>query len=175
MAQIKKLLLVIDYQTDFVSGSLGFNEAVAIEDGICERIAHYRQTEGEVWFTMDTHDEGYLQTNEGTLLPIPHCIKGTPGWELYGRTASLVGGSPQIVKNDFGSATLFNRLEATPFDEIELIGVVTNICVITNAVLAKTACPNARVSVNQALTASNDRELHDMAISVMKSFQINII
>lgn len=172
---MKKLLIVIDYQVDFVSGSLGFARAKELEEGICKRINEYRQSGDEVWFTMDTHKSDYISTREGGLLPVAHCIKGTSGWELYGEVSKLRGNSPLIEKPSFGSVELLHRLEENPFDEVELAGVVTNICVISNAAIIKAALPEADICVNTRLTASNDSELHQKALEVMESFHIRLI
>lgn len=172
---MKKCLIVVDYQNDFVTGSLGFEKAEQLDDRIADKIEKYRNDGWKIIFTFDTHEENYLLTNEGKNLPIEHCIKGTDGHKLYGRTAQMLKESDKcFFKPSFGSAELFEYLKAEKFDSVELCGVVTNICVISNAVLAKTALPESEVSVDSAYVASNDDNLNNAALDVMQSLQINI-
>lgn len=173
---MRKCLIVVDYQNDFVTGSLGFAKAEQLDDRITDKIAKYRNEGWEIVFTFDTHDENYLQTNEGRNLPVEHCIKGTDGHKLYGRTAEMLKENDKyFYKPSFGSAELFEYLKAERFDKVELCGVVTNICVISNAVLAKTALPEAEVSVDSSCVASNDDNLNKSALDVMQSLQINVL
>lgn len=172
---MKKCLIVVDYQNDFVTGSLGFKKAEQLDDRIAEKIEKYRSENWEIVFTFDTHEENYLNTNEGRNLPVAHCIKGTDGHKLYGKTANMLKQSDKcFYKPSFGSAELFEYLKAEKFDIVELCGVVTNICVISNAVLAKTALPEAEVSVDSLCVASNDDSLNKSALDVMQSLQINV-
>lgn len=172
---MKKCLIVVDYQNDFVTGSLGFKKAEQLDDRIAEKIEKYRSENWEIVFTFDTHEENYLNTNEGRNLPVAHCIKGTDGHKLYGKTANMLKQSDKcFYKPSFGSAELFEYLKAEKFDIVELCGVVTNICVISNAVLAKTALPEAEVSVDSACVASNDDSLNKSALDVMQRLQINV-
>ncbi len=173
---MRKCLIVVDYQNDFVTGSLGFAKAEQLDDRIADKIAKYRNEGWEIAFTFDTHEEDYLQTNEGRNLPVEHCIKGTDGHKLYGRTAEMLKENDKcFYKPSFGSAELFEYLKAEKFDKVELCGVVTNICVISNAVLAKTALPEAEVSVDSSCVASNDDNLNKSALDVMQSLQINVL
>ena len=143
---MKKLLVVVDYQKDFVDGALGFSGAELLEGPICEKIAACRAQGGEVAFTFDTHGDNYLSTQEGRKLPIVHCIDGTDGWKLYGAVAHCQKPGDRVFKKPaFGSAELFDYLRAGQYDEVELCGLVSNICVISNAALAKAALPEARV------------------------------
>lgn len=172
---MKKLLIVVDYQNDFIEGSLSFPESKPLEDKICEKIAEYYRQQQDVVFTLDTHDDAYLTTEEGLNLPIKHAIKGTHGWELYGRVKDMMKFPNQgIEKDTFGSRKLASYLETKKYDEIELIGIITNMCVIANAIIAKTYNPNARIIVDALCTASNDKELHYKALDVMESLQIKI-
>lgn len=172
---IKKCLIVVDYQNDFVTGSLGFEKAEKLDGRIADKIEKYRNGGWKIVFTFDTHEENYLQTNEGRNLPVEHCIKGTDGHKLYGRTAEMQEESDKcFYKPSFGSAELFEYLRCENFCKVELCGVVTNICVISNAVLAKTALPEAEVLVDSACVASNDDSLNKSALDVMKSLQINV-
>ena len=172
---MRKCLIVVDYQNDFVTGSLGFEKAEQLDGRIADKIAKCRNEGWEIVFTFDTHEENYLQTNEGRNLPVEHCIKGTDGHKLYGRTAEMQEVCDRcFYKPSFGSAELFEYLKDEKFDKVELCGVVTNICVISNAVLAKTALPEAEVTVDSTCVASNDDNLNKSALDVMQSLQINV-
>lgn len=171
-----KCLIVVDYQVDFVSGTLGNPDAAALDAGIAARIRRARENGEDVIFTLDTHGVDYMFTREGMYLPVPHCIRGTEGHGLYGEVAGERRAEDAVFcKETFGSKELFAHLQQKGYSTIELCGVVTNICVISNAVLAKTALPEADVSVNTALCASNDASLHRKALEVMSSFQVDII
>ena len=173
---MKKCLVVVDYQNDFVSGSLGFPEAVGLEQHIVDKIKGYRTSGDEIIFTFDTHSEDYMNTQEGSNLPVPHCLENTDGHKLYGRVAELLQSSDKkLHKNTFGSDALYMYLKETQFESIELVGVVSNICVISNAILAKTAQPETPVIVDASCTASNDRRLNEAALAVMESLQIKVI
>lgn len=173
---MRKLLIVVDYQTDFVNGALGFPGAEKLEGAILGKIAQYRQEGQSVAFTYDTHGSDYLQTREGRYLPVPHCLRGTDGWELYGGVAWAVrDGDKLFYKPSFGSAELFDYLRCSRFDSVELVGLVSDICVISNAVLAKTALPEADITVDAACTASFDPDKNKAALDVMESLQINIL
>lgn len=173
---MKRCLIVVDYQNDFVTGTLGNAAAAALEEGIAARIRACRADGWDILFTLDTHEADYMSTREGKYLPVPHCIRETDGHALYGRVADECHADDHIFcKETFGSKGLFAYLTQNGYDAVELCGVVTNICVISNAVLAKTALPEADVAVNAALCASNDPALHQKALDVMASFQIDII
>ncbi len=171
-----KLLIVIDYQNDFVCGTLGFEKSKELEAPIAAKIEQYRKNGGDVAFTFDTHGEGYLTTNEGRNLPIVHCVRNTHGWELYGEIAKLrQSGDRCFYKPSFGCGELFEYLKDSRYDSVELVGVVTSICVISNAVLAKTALPEAEIIVDSRCTADCDEESYKAALRVMQSLQIRII
>ncbi|MDD2956014.1 MAG: cysteine hydrolase [Oscillospiraceae bacterium] len=173
---MKRALIVVDYQNDFVGGSLGFPAAAALEDPICEKIRQYKERGGDVIFTYDTHGEDYLQTQEGSRLPIVHCLKGTDGWQLYGRVNSLRDSdAPTFLKPAFGSMELAEYLMCRRYDEVELVGLVSSICVISNAILAKAALPECRVVVDAACTAGADKPLHEKALDVMQGLQIDVL
>ncbi len=173
---MKKCLIVVDYQNDFVSGTLGFEKAIALDSLIAKKIEDYRNNGDEIIFTFDTHTEDYLSSYEGKYLPIPHCVENTNGHKLYGKVAKAQQPYDKCFhKTTFGSSELFDYLRQNQYESIELCGVVTNICVISNAVLAKTAQPEIDIIVNSAYVASNDDKLNDAAIEVMKSFQVKII
>lgn len=173
---MSELLIVVDYQNDFVDGSLGFSGAEKLEDGICKKIAAYRERGGEVLFTLDTHGKDYLATLEGKYLPVEHCIKGSDGWKLYGKVAEAVeSGDTVIQKPSFGSAGLASYLKERKYDSIELVGLVSNICVTANAIIAKTFAPEAKVTVDASCTASSDSDLNEKCLDVMAGMQIEIV
>ena len=175
---MNRYLFVIDYQKDFVDGALGFPGAEKLDPGIAAKIREYGP--GHVIFTRDTHFENYLQTREGRNLPVVHCVKGTPGWECYGETAKALAevNAPAIDKLSFGMdvsdpATAAVLPESA--DEIELVGLVSNICVVSNAVVLQSKYPEATILVNAALTDSFDKELHEKVLDVLRGFQVKVI
>jgi len=173
---MKKILVVVDYQNDFVNGALGFEKAAKLENSIVEKIKKYKNNGDEVVFTFDTHTEDYLNTQEGRNLPISHCVKGTPGWQLYGKIAEFCDETTECFeKATFGSMELARYLGKNGYDQIELVGVVSNICVISNAVLAKAALPESLIIVDSSCVASNDDTLNKAALDVMERLQIKII
>src|SRR5690554_5188822 len=154
---MKKLLIVIDFQNDFVDGTLGFPEAKKLEDVIYNKIKSYLNNNDDVIYTLDTHDDKYLNTVEGSKLPIIHCLKGTSGHEIYGKVKDLITKDSVVFeKSTFGSLDLGIYLKDKNYFEIELCGLVSNICVISNAVIAKSATPNARILIDASATSSND-------------------
>lgn len=176
MADFKKCLVVVDYQCDFVDGALGFSGAELLAPRIAEKIKAYRAEGGEVIFTFDTHGEDYAYTQEGRNLPVAHCIGGTPGHSLFGEIAGLICESDQkFYKNTFGSDGLYGYLKEHQFSQIELVGLVSNICVLANAVLAKTAQPETPVIVDAACTASFDAHFNAAALDVMEGLQVKVI
>ena len=182
---MSKLLLVVDYQNDFVSGALGFPKAAELDAGIADKIAEYSKNGGSVVCTLDTHHENYLDTQEGRKLPVPHCIEGTKGAELYGhvKEAAEACRAVMVPKPTFASADLIGVLRklsedrdaaGNAIEEIEVCGVVTNMCVISNAIIAKAALPEVEISILSDLSASFDENLHKAALDVLKSMQFNI-
>ena len=171
---MKKLLVVVDYQNDFVDGSLGFHEAAALDKIIVKKIETYRNEGNDVVFTFDTHDESYLNTQEGRKLPVTHCKKGSFGWELFGETGQAKNDSLSFEKNTFGSADLFDWLRKKPYDCVELCGLVINICVISNAVLAKTALPQAEIIVDATACAGPDNDIMQKTLDVLEGLQITV-
>ena len=172
---MKKLLIVVDYQVDFVSGSLGFPSALELENKIVDRILDYENNGDEVIFTLDTHYDNYLETVEGIKLPVSHCIKNTVGHELYGSVKELALMHRVFEKETFGSSKLFDYLKENHYDVVELCGVVTNICVISNAVIVKSALPNANIIIHKDLVGSNDKVLEEKAFDIMKNLHMEII
>lgn len=173
---MKKLLVVVDFQKDFVDGSLGFPKAGGLEARIADKIGQYRRNNDEVVFTFDTHYEDYLSTQEGRNLPVRHCIRDTAGWELYGSISGLCEETTRCFeKNTFGSLELASYMAENKYDSVELVGLVSNICVLSNTVLAKAALPEAEIIVDAACTASYDDELNKKTLDVMKGMQIKVI
>jgi len=176
---MKKLLIVVDYQNDFVTGSLGFEKAVSLEEPIAAKIKEYRNlgAEGQVIFTMDTHDKHYMDSKEGQHLPVVHCIDGEDGWQLYGKIASMKDENDLVFsKPTFGSYELceYLRKHSDDYESIEFVGVVTNICVISNIVLAKAAIPDITLKVDVNCVASNDDALQEAALAVMESIHVEV-
>lgn len=172
---MKKLLIVVDYQNDFVTGALGFEGARQIEAALCRKIESYQAQGADVVYTMDTHGEDYAQTQEGKKLPVPHCMEGTQGWALYGRCAQLLKGCRQFKKGTFGSMELAQWLVAQGYNAVELCGVVTNICVLSNAVLCKAALPEAEITVDAACVAGADEALNRATFDVLRGIHVNVI
>lgn len=174
---MERYLFVIDYQNDFVDGSLGFAGAEKLDAPIAAKIREYGK--GHVIFTRDTHFENYLSTREGRNLPIVHCIKGTPGWEVYGETAKALAEveAPAIDKLSFGMDPTDPAVAAVlpeQADEIELVGLVSSICVISNAVVLQSLYPEATVVVDASCTAAGDPVIHEKALDVMAGFQVAV-
>ena len=172
---MKELLIVVDYQKDFVDGALGFPGAEALDGLIAARIARYRADGGDIIFTMDTHGADYASTVEGTRLPVAHCLKNTPGWQLYGQVgASLLPGDPVFEKETFPSLDLADWLRERNYGAVELCGLVSHICVLSNAVMVKAALPNAAITVDARLTASYDPALHQKALDVLEGIHVTV-
>ena len=175
---METLLLVVDMQNDFIDGALGTPEARAVLPLVEARV---RAHTGPVIFTRDTHDAGYLNTQEGKRLPVPHCVAGTPGWELAPALEALrqARQAPCVDKPTFGSIELAHRLrraaDAGEFGAIELVGICTDICVLSNALLLQAALPEIPISVNAACCAGVTPESHDTALRAMAACQIDIL
>lgn len=178
-----KVLVVVDYQNDFVDGAIGFKEAVDIEHKIVSRLEQYKRNNGKIVFTFDTHGEDYINTQEGHRLPIKHTVKGTKGWEAYGLVGTFLKENRELVevveKNTFGALGLIDVLrnydKQQSVESIEFCGVVTNMCVMSNAVIAKATLPEARIVINEDACSSFDMKLHYASIDVMESMQMDII
>lgn len=175
---MNRCLFVIDYQIDFVDGALGFPGAEKLDEKIAAKVREYGK--GKVYFTRDTHFEDYLNTREGKLLPVIHCVKGTKGWEVYGETANALAEveAPGIDKLVFGMDVTDPATAAVlpeQADEIELVGLVSNICVISNAVVLQSRYPEARIIVDAACTDSFDKGLHEKVLDVLEGFQVKVI
>ena len=172
---MKRCLIVVDFQNDFVTGSLGFPKAEAITECIAGKIREYRRSGDDILFTFDTHHEDYLSTQEGKNLPIVHCVKGTEGHLLHPEIEALR--QPEDVcfeKLTFGSSDLMDHMREHQYSSIELCGLVSNICVLSNAVICKAAQPEIPVSVDVRCTAAADEAMHEAALLVMKGIQIEL-
>ena len=171
---MQDILIVVDMQNDFIDGALGTKEAVEIVPNVKKKIAEFN---GKVFFTRDTHFENYLQTQEGKNLPVPHCIKGTPGWEIRPELDALRRTEP-IDKLTFGSSELGSILvkenRDNPINSITLIGLCTDICVISNAMIAKAFLPEVPIVVDAKCCAGVTPESHQNTLSAMKMCQIRI-
>lgn len=172
---MKKILIVVDTQNDFISGNLGFEKGDKVVENILKKVKQYDKQGDEIVFTLDTHDLNYSKTREGKNLPILHCIKGSSGWKVSDSLQPYLTNAKQFEKSTFASIELLHYLKEGNFDEVELVGVVTNICVISNAVMALTALPNAKVIVDSSCVGSGDDQLNDMALQVMKSMHVTVI
>lgn len=174
---MEKYLFVIDYQNDFVDGALGFPGAEKLDAGIAAKVRAYGK--GHVLFTRDTHFADYLQTREGKNLPVVHCIEGTHGWQVYGETARALSEveAPAIDKLSFGMDVCdpaVARVLPAHADEIELVGLVSNICVVSNAVVLQSRYPQATIVVDAALTDSFDKGLNDAVLDVLAGLQVRV-
>jgi len=181
-----KVLIIVDMQKDFIDGTLGTTEAVAIVDNVVKRIEN---SEGElILFTKDTHQDNYLATAEGKKLPVPHCIEGTSGWQVNESVLAAWRKNdntiivPELLENTFtkpvfGSTKLVNFLESRISDisEIEILGLCTDICVISNAIMIKNFIEDVPISVNAACCAGVTPQSHAEALNVMRMCQIDII
>ena len=192
---MKKVLVVVDMQNDFITGVLGTEEAKAITPKVAQYIRDHADKDTVLLFTRDTHDADYLNTQEGKKLPIPHCLKDTYGWELAPEMEEVIYDTRDkysdfdtyfpyvsdhiIDKPTFGSIDLQNLLyvldEEDDVKEITLLGVCTDICVISNAILAKATLPEATVKVVAGCCAGVSPETHKTALEAMKLCQIDII
>ncbi|MBQ7924806.1 MAG: cysteine hydrolase [Lachnospiraceae bacterium] len=206
----KDILIIVDYQKDFVDGALGFDKATTLDDGIADLAKQYIEAEnGIVICTYDTHFDHYLETQEGSKLPVPHCIRGSEGWKLYGKTGAYIynlfeGLRPLddgmmgdcVIETDtsealgvtdklylvekpaFPSLTLGNFLRSldkqSGIRKITFVALVTNMCVISNAVVAKAACPEAEIVIKKDLVASFDEDLHAKTLEVAAAMQMTI-
>lgn len=174
---MKKFLIVVDMQKDFVDGALGTKEACGIISDAVRKIEGFN---GEIFATYDTHFGNYADTAEGKKLPVPHCIKDTEGWQLNSEIAAVLNGKKwtPVEKYTFGSVDLpelIQKAAGTEEFSVELIGVCTDICVISNALLLKANFPEAPIAVDEKCCAGVTPEKHNAAIETMKSCQIDIL
>ena len=171
---MQKILVVVDMQNDFIDGALGTAEAVAIVPKVAEKIKNF---DGTVLYTRDTHEENYMETQEGKNLPVPHCIRGTEGWQV--RTELQKVGALVVDKPTFGSRELAEKLVEMNSEEtiesITLIGLCTDICVISNAFVIKAFLPETPIIVDAACCAGVTPESHERALEAMKVCQIQVV
>lgn len=172
---MKKLLIIVDYQNDFVDGALGFEGAELISKVIKEKIETYLNNDHHIIYTFDTHNEDYMNTVEGSKLPVPHCLKGSKGWEIKDEVNYLNKAIKTFEKPTFPSLELANYLKENPYDEVELCGLVSNICVISNAVMVKAALPNAKIFIDALATDSFDKALQEKCFDVLEGLHIEVI
>lgn len=188
---MSKMLVVVDYQNDFVNGALGFEGAEKLDAGIAAKIRKYHENGDFVIQTMDTHEPNYMETREGKHLPVVHCIYGTPGWETYGETGKAIKEIEDKLRfRRMGKATfpmhpyamidmldwiVMNDVNLKEIEEIEFVGLVSNICVISNICVFQGAFPNAQIIVDPNLIASHDPKAHEAVLEVMKGLQVEFI
>ena len=166
-----KILVVVDMQNDFIDGALGSGEALAIVPNVQKKIESYKNE--KIYFTRDTHYDNYMETQEGKKLPVPHCIKGTKGWEISEKLDTF--GCEVIDKPTFGSVDLSKLIKEADPESVELCGLCTDICVISNAMLIKATLPETKILVDASCCAGVTPESHKNALSAMKMCQIEII
>lgn len=166
---MKNTLIVIDMQNDFIDGSLGTKEAVAIVENVKAKIAKYQAAGDEIIFTRDTHQSNYLETNEGKHLPVEHCIEGTKGWHIA--DGLEVPGAKYIDKPSFG----YMDWKSYNLENVEIVGLCTDICVVSNALIIKAAYPEINVKVDSSCCAGVTIESHEAALTTMRMCQIEVI
>ena len=184
---MKKVLIVVDMQNDFIDGALGTKEAQAIVPNVKKKIEEYKARGDKIIFTRDTHQDNYLETNEGKLLPVKHCIENTDGWEISKELNTLLA-TFIINKPNFGYIDWVDYLSEFNIDDstdgyvmieapekIELVGLCTDICVISNALILKALYPETEIAVDASCCAGVTPESHKAALTTMKMCQINVI
>ncbi len=174
---MEKILIVVDMQNDFVDGALGTKEAVGILENVVSKIKNF---EGRIFVTLDTHGKDYLETAEGKKLPVPHCIRDTKGWQLNEKVLEALSGKAYrtLEKNTFGSTVLAEEMkEIREKEEIraELIGLCTDICVVSNALLLKAYCPEMEIGVDASCCAGVTPKTHEPALETMRMCQIDVV
>ena len=172
---MNNILVVVDMQNDFIDGALGTKEAQAIVSNVVNKVKNF---EGKVLFTRDTHEENYMETREGRHLPVPHCIRGTEGWQIRPELEELRT-TQAIDKPCFGSVELVHILSVEnkkqPIDKVCFVGLCTDICVISNAMIVKSALPEIDIEVDSACCAGVTPESHENALKAMQMCQIEVI
>ena len=166
---MKKTLIVVDMQNDFIDMALGTKEAVAIVPNVKAKLVAYLAAGDEIIYTRDTHAENYLETPEGKKLPVPHCIRGTKGWEIA--QGLYAQGCRIIDKPNFG----WPRWDRENLEQVELVGLCTDICVVSNALIIKAMFPDAEVSVDPRCCAGVTPQTHEAALATMKMCQIQVL
>ena len=166
---MKKTLIVVDMQKDFIDGALGSKEAVAIVENVKKKIVFYKENGHEIIFTRDTHQENYMETNEGKHLPVPHCIEGTDGWQIA--DGLEVEGAIYINKPNFG----YVNWKEYALEEVEMVGLCTDICVVSNALILKATFPEINVTVDASCCAGVTPDSHKAALTTMKMCQVEVV
>ncbi len=173
---MKRALVVVDYQNDFVTGSLGFGRAALLRPVIVDKIEKALACGTHVIFTMDTHGEDYLETAEGRGLPVKHCIKGSWGWELDESVLPYKEKAEKVIeKPTFGSVELGKFLAKQGYDEVELCGLVSSICVLSNAVIAKASLPEAHIIVDSKATDDANVAGKNAALVCLRSIMVDVL
>lgn len=178
-----KVLVVVDYQNDFVDGALGFDNADKIDNYISEQVKKFARENDHIIVTYDTHSTDYLTSREGKALPVEHCILGTKGHELFGDTGFEIEKLKtngyvklkELNKYTFGAINLCNHIKDEIVTEIHLVGLVSNICVLSNAVIAQANFPEAQIVIHTQGIDSFDKETHDVCLQVMKGLQMKLV
>lgn len=172
---MSKILIIVDYQTEFVSGKFGFLQAEKIEKNIADKITKYRKENATIAFTLDTHNDKNLYKFSGESYSARQCIGKYREWKLFGVVDKLCcEGDICFIKSTFGSIELFDYLREKCFDSIELVGVSADVCVLANTIIAKTACPCSEIIVDSHCIASSEKKLSEAAITIMEGMKINI-
>lgn len=174
MSDKKRLLVIVDFQNDFIDGSLGFPGAADIEGRLLDLIDEFEKKGDDVVFTKDIHSAEYLQTEEGRNLPVVHCLYGSEGSKIHGQVGIKSTRHRVFIKDTFGSRGLFDFLLKNDYKEIVLAGLVSTICVLSNAVIAKTALPNAHIIVDRLGSASPDKEAEEKTYDVLRGIHVEI-
>ncbi len=173
---MKKILVVVDMQNDFITGALRNEDGIAIVPYVRSKIETAKKAGETIIFTRDTHDDDYMETEEGTNLPVPHCKKGTEGWEILKELDADTNADLIINKETFGSTGLAEYMQKhkDEIGEVEFIGVCTDICVISNVLITKAVLPNKKIYVDAKGCAGVTKQAHDTALSAMKACHIKI-
>ena len=169
---MKKCMVVVDVQNDFVDGTLGFEGANQVVENIVNKLKYFK---GDLVFTRDTHFDNYLETQEGKNLPVVHCIKGTDGWQIDSRLKPFLSDAAVFDKPSFGSLDLIEYFQNNNYESVEIMGLVSNICVISTAVLIKTANPELPIIVDSSCTDSFDSQLNKDSLNVLKGLQVEVL
>ncbi len=172
---MSKCLIVVDMQNDFIDGALGFEAAKEVIEPIKQKIRLYRQQHHDILFTKDTHRNDYLNTIEGENLPVKHCIEGTKGHAIHDEIEALKkDDDPVFKKETFASHDLARHMKKQSYTEVELCGLVSNICVISNAIIVKSVLPSTKIFIDAKATRSFDADMHEKALDVLEGLHIEI-
>lgn len=169
---MKRALVVVCYQNDHVTGKMGSRASKTIEKTIVSKIEEALDFNDDIFFVMDSYEEGFFKTSEGKKYPAKHCLRGTKGAELYGKVNDFASNGHMLMKKTYGSDALYGSLRG--FDEIEFCGVDTHTSVLANVIIAKTVNPTANIIVNKKAVASKDSELADQALLIMETMGVQV-